>query len=148
MFSKKIRLETRGKSISVATALVLLAINELIQEDNELDWVYGYQIMVHLREAFNWINVKSGTIYPILKKLNKDNLIRRSLAPVEHEKSKRQTIYYKITPKGKTLVKKIEELNDEALDLALTSSTAKLLNERESSIDFHDFPSSNLIQND
>ncbi|MHA1518667.1 MAG: helix-turn-helix transcriptional regulator [Promethearchaeota archaeon] len=120
MFSKKIRLKKGNKQISVATALVLMAIEELIPEHTkDKSVVYGYQIMSHLKDNYNW-NVKSGTVYPILKKLNKEMYIAKGVGP-DTESSKRQTIFYRITKKGRRTVNEIRSLNDEALDTALTS---------------------------
>lgn len=124
MFSKKIRIQKRNKTVSVATALVLMAIDELIKRNiDEEKVVYGYQIMSHLKDTYNW-NVKSGTVYPILKKLNKDLLIKKGVGP-DTDSNKRQTIFYTITRKGERLVNDIRSLNDEALDAALSSSEPK-----------------------
>ncbi|WP_457558668.1 PadR family transcriptional regulator [Candidatus Harpocratesius sp.] len=143
MFSKKIRLPKRNKTISVATALVLMAIDEILQESHSNDKVvYGYQIMSHLRDNYNW-NVKSGTVYPILKKLHQDLFIKKGVGP--DSESKRQTIFYSITRKGEKLVNEIRSLNDEALEAALTpgevsdrSSVMKLIK--------NGFPSSNFAE--
>ncbi len=119
MFSKKIRLESksRNKTVSVATTLVLMAIAEL--EDDTLNnarVVYGYQIMQHLQNKYNW-NVKSGTVYPILKKLKHDNLI--VMQTNMQKDSNRQQIFYKINKFGRKLIDEIRSLNPEALDMAL-----------------------------
>ncbi|TFH30431.1 MAG: hypothetical protein E4G98_02070 [Promethearchaeota archaeon] len=120
MFSKKIRLTKGSKQISVATALVLMAIEELIPEDTkDKGVVYGYQIMSHLKDNYNW-NVKSGTVYPILKKLNREMYIVKGVGP-DVDSSKRQTIFYKITKKGEKMVNEIRSLNDDALESALNS---------------------------
>jgi len=121
MFSKKIRLDNKGKTVSVATALVLMAIDELIENPvNESNVVYGYQIMTHLRESYSW-NVKSGTVYPILKKLDRDFLLKKGVGQDRSNDSKRQMIFYKLTQKGKKLTRLIKSLNDDALDAALSS---------------------------
>jgi len=122
VFSKKIHLDRKGTTISVATALVLMAIDDLTEDDaNDAKVVYGYQIMSHLKEGYSW-NVKSGTVYPILKKLNRDLLIRKGFAQDYEQDSKRQMIFYKITPKGRKLAALIKALNDDALEAALSSS--------------------------
>jgi DNA-binding PadR family transcriptional regulator len=128
MFSKKIRLGTGGKSVSVATALVLMAIEEIF-EDKVTKEVYGYQIMTHLRESYNW-NVKSGTVYPILKKLDRDLLIRKGVVQDRNNATKRQMIFYRITRKGRILVDKIKNLNDNALETALSSNDSGILGDR------------------
>ena len=114
MFSKKIQLNLDGQRISVATALVLIAIEELMAKEST---VYGYRIMSHLKENFQWKNVKSGTVYPILKKLKRDGLIKSDKdAPKE---GGRQQIFYHLTDKGHALVTHINNLQDQALDAAL-----------------------------
>ncbi|MHA1584903.1 MAG: PadR family transcriptional regulator [Promethearchaeota archaeon] len=145
MFSKKIRLQ-KDHTISVATSLVLMAIDE-ITEDEQISSkvVYGYQIMLHLKDAFGWKNVKSGTIYPILKKLNQDGYIRKGIGQNPQPESKRQTIYYKITLKGKKLIKQIKELNDEALETAL-SAGSESKTENEKKFAFSEFPQKNFTK--
>ena len=120
MFSKKIRLDRKEKTISVATALVLMAIDELLAEEtNSKKVVYGYQIMSHLKDVYGW-DVKSGTVYPILKKLVGENYIRKGVSNLPTQTNRRQTIYYKINQKGKKIAKKIKSLNNEALEAALS----------------------------
>lgn len=119
MFSKKIRLESksRNKTVSVATTLVLMAIAELEEDpQNKARVVYGYQIMQHLQNKYSW-NVKSGTVYPILKKLKQDNLI--VMQKNMQKDSNRQQIFYKINKFGRKLIDEIISLNPEALDMAL-----------------------------
>ena len=119
MFSKKIRLDSksRNKTVSVATTLVLMAIAELEDDPlNKARVVYGYQIMQHLQNKYNW-NVKSGTVYPILKKLKQDNLI--VMQTNMQKDSNRQQIFYKINKFGRKLIDEIRSLNPESLDTAL-----------------------------
>jgi DNA-binding PadR family transcriptional regulator len=126
MFSKKIRLDRKEKTISVATALVLMAIDEIISDEmNPKKVVYGYQIMSHLKDVYGW-NVKSGTVYPILKKLVGENFIRKGVSNLPTQTNRRQTIYYKINQKGKKLAKKISSLNDESLEAALSPNVKTL----------------------
>ncbi|MHA1746098.1 MAG: PadR family transcriptional regulator [Promethearchaeota archaeon] len=126
MFSKKIRLDRKEKTISVATALVLMAIDEIISDEmNPKKVVYGYQIMSHLKDVYGW-DVKSGTVYPILKKLVGENFIRKGVSNLPTQTNRRQTIYYKINQKGKKLAKKIKSLNDEALEAALSPNVTSL----------------------
>lgn len=124
MFSKKIRLESKSKNktVSVATTLVLMAIAELEDDPlNKARVVYGYQIMQHLQNKYNW-NVKSGTVYPILKKLKQDNLI--VMQTNMQKDSNRQQIFYKINKFGRKLIDEIRSLNPEALDMALREGDA------------------------
>jgi len=126
MFSKKIRLDRKEKTSSVATALVLMAIDEIISDEmNPKKVVYGYQIMSHLKDVYGW-DVKSGTVYPILKKLVGENFIRKGVSNLPTQTNRRQTIYYKINQKGKKLAKKIKSLNDEALEAALSPNVTSL----------------------
>ncbi len=147
MFSKKIRLNSRNKSISVATALVLLAIDEIIEKDNKINWVYGYQIMSHLKEAFNWQHVKSGTVYPILKSLDQKNFIRQGVGPDPQKDNNRQTIYYKITKHGEKLAEELKGLNDDALESALLSSSRSLNDSKSWSFGYHKFPDTDFTGN-
>jgi DNA-binding PadR family transcriptional regulator len=141
MWSRKIRLDDEGNMISVATTLVLMAINELQEGTDNV--VYGYQIMQHLRDKFKW-KVKSGTIYPILKKLNKDNLIKKEIA--RKKGTNRQQIFYKITEQGKILVTQISSLNDDALESALApDNNDELKNSKKP--EFDDINIENLADN-
>jgi len=122
LFSKKIHLDRKGTTISVATALVLMAIDDLTEDDTgDSKVVYGYQIMSHLKEEYDW-SVKSGTVYPILKKLNRELLIRKGIGQDYEIDNKRQMIFYKITLKGQKLAAKIKALNNEALEAALSKT--------------------------
>ncbi|MHA1856012.1 MAG: PadR family transcriptional regulator [Promethearchaeota archaeon] len=109
--------KTRKKTVSVATTLILMAIAELEDDPlNKARVVYGYQIMQHLQNKYNW-NVKSGTVYPILKKLKHDNLI--VMQTNMQKDSNRQQIFYKINKFGRKLIEEIISLNPEALEMAL-----------------------------
>ncbi len=123
MFSKKVRLSGNAdkEKISVATALVLLAIDELINERNH-NTVYGYQIMTHLRDNFSW-DVKSGTVYPILKKLQDERYIKNEVTI--KKKSRKHQIFYVLTRKGQRLVNTIKNLDSRKLDAALKDKTKK-----------------------
>ncbi len=146
MFSKKIRLDNKGKTVSVATALVLMAIDELIEDPiNETRVVYGYQIMTHLRESYSW-NVKSGTVYPILKKLDRDFLLKKGVGQDRTNDSKRQMIFYKLTLKGKKLTRLIKSLNDDALDAALSSSEGSSTISGRMKSDDKTFPDENFAE--
>ena len=94
-----------------------MAIAELEDDPlNKARVVYGYQIMQHLQNKYNW-NVKSGTVYPILKKLKHDNLI--VMQTNMQKDSNRQQIFYKINKFGRKLIEEIISLNPEALEMAL-----------------------------
>jgi DNA-binding PadR family transcriptional regulator len=115
---KKIHLDSNGQNISAATALILFAIDELSQRDEK--GTYGYEIMDHLHKNYNWA-VKSGTVYPILKKLNSDGFIRIEYRPIP---SNRNQTYYLMTPNGKKLVEQLKSLNDSALEEAFELETS------------------------
>ena len=72
--------------------------------------------MQHLQNKYSW-NVKSGTVYPILKKLKQDNLI--VMQTNMQKDSNRQQIFYKINKFGRKLIDEIISLNPDALDMAL-----------------------------
>ncbi len=109
MFSKKIRINDKGETVSRATALVLFAIDELTSEK---DQTYGYEIMAHLKEAYNWTNVKSGTIYPILRKLKEEKYIIEGIKHGDSKKTNRKQIFYSLNKRGKNLVSQIRSFND------------------------------------
>lgn len=147
MFSKKIRLDNKGKTVSVATALVLMAIDEIVEDPvNDSSVVYGYQIMTHLRESYSW-NVKSGTVYPILKKLDREFLIKKGVAQDRtNNSSKRQMIFYRLTLKGKKLTRVIKSLNDDALDAALSSSESNSASPSKKNFKGVKFPENNFAK--
>lgn len=133
---KKLKLDQDGANVSAATALVLLAIDDL--NTKEVKGTYGYEIMAHLRDQYSW-NVKSGTVYPILKKLSTDGLIH---IEIRTQASNRNQIYYSITPKGKKLVEQIKVLNDNALEVAFDRTSEIIENENPPTI-----PISPIVQN-
>ena len=65
---------------------------------------YGYEIVHKVNEAaegfFTW---QEGTIYPALRKLEKDELLHSQWEEAENGKSRK---YYYITAKGRELLKK------------------------------------------
>lgn len=109
MFSKKIRINDNGETISRATALVLFALDELT---GDKDQTYGYEIMAHLKESYNWTNVKSGTIYPILRKLKNEKYIIEGIKHGDPKTTNRKQIFYSLNRKGRNLVNQIHNLND------------------------------------
>lgn len=78
--------------IGASTSLLILGV--LAREPN-----YGYQIVKRINEQadglFTW---QEGTVYPVLHKLEKEQLIRSKWQPGE---SGRERKYYYITQKGR-----------------------------------------------
>ena len=76
----------------------------------ENDKMYGYEITSKVEELSEGkIQLTYGALYPVLHKLEKDgNLVTES-----QNVNNRTRIYYKLTPKGKSVAKeKIEELKN------------------------------------
>jgi DNA-binding PadR family transcriptional regulator len=76
----------------------------------ENDKMYGYEITRKVEELSEGkIQLTYGALYPVLHKLEKDgNLVTES-----QNVNNRTRIYYKLTPKGKSVAKeKIEELKE------------------------------------
>ena len=67
---------------------------------------HGYEIQkfISLNRMSEWNNIKSGSIYYAIKKLEKDGYIRMSDKPEEGEKKKQ---IYEITQKGRDILKKL-----------------------------------------
>lgn len=93
-------------SKSLFTGSKELLILGLISEQD----MYGYMIIENLRERSNNIfELKAGTLYPILHKLEKDDFLTSYESIADSGKSRK---YYKITKKGmKELTVKKEEWN-------------------------------------
>jgi PadR family transcriptional regulator PadR len=74
----------------------------------ENDKMYGYEITRKVEELSEGkIQLTYGALYPVLHKLEKDG----SLVTESQNVNNRTRIYYKLTPKGKSVAKeKIEEL--------------------------------------
>ncbi len=86
------------RDLSYAALIVLKAIGEFP------DGGYGYNLMQTLTKKYDWA-VKSGTVYPILKRL----LEKKYVKQLEGESRKKM---YRITPLGQELLKSLEtELN-------------------------------------
>ncbi len=86
------------RDLSYAALIVLKAISEFP------DGGYGYNLMQSLTKKYDWA-VKSGTVYPILKRLLDKKYVRQ----LEGESRKKM---YRITPLGHELLKSLEtELN-------------------------------------
>lgn len=76
----------------------------------ENDKMYGYEITRKVEELSEGkIRLTYGALYPVLHKLEKDgNLVTES-----QNVNNRTRIYYKLTPKGKSVaIEKIEELKE------------------------------------
>lgn len=76
----------------------------------ENDRMYGYEITQKVEELTEGkIQLTYGALYPVLHKLEKDG----SLITESQNVNNRMRIYYKLTPKGKSIaMEKIEELRD------------------------------------
>jgi len=86
------------RDVSYAALIVLKAISDFPEGS------YGYSLMQVLTKKYNW-NVKSGTVYPILKRLVEKKFIQKK------EGESRQKLYL-MTPLGHELLKSLEtELN-------------------------------------
>jgi DNA-binding PadR family transcriptional regulator len=82
------------RDLSYAALIVLKAISEFP------DGGYGYNLMLTLTKKYDWA-VKSGTVYPILKRLLEKKYVRQ----LEGESRKKM---YRITPLGHELLKSLE----------------------------------------
>jgi len=77
---------------------------------SENDKMYGYEITRKVEELSEGkIQLTYGALYPVLHKLEKDG----SLVTESQNVNNRTRIYYKLTPKGKSVAnEKIEELKE------------------------------------
>ena len=90
----------------------------------ENDKMYGYEITRMVEELSEGkIQLTYGALYPVLHKLERDgNLVTES-----QNVNNRTRIYYKLTPKGKSVaIEKIEELKEyiETLKILLQPNPA------------------------
>ena len=74
------------KGVLISLVLVLLRKKEM----------YGYEIMQTLQEHFN-LEVAEGTIYPMMNRIKKDNLVTSYWHEKENETRRR---YFKLTEEG------------------------------------------------
>ena len=90
----------------------------------ENDRMYGYEITQKVEELTKGkIQLTYGALYPVLHKLEKEGILITESQNVNN----RMRIYYKLTPKGKSIaVEKIEELRDyiETLKILLQPNIA------------------------
>lgn len=89
-------METRHYLSGVSSLLILKLLSE-----GEL---YGYQIIKKLEQrSQNVFSYQAGSLYPVLYKMEKDGLIRRTERVDENEKRR---VYYAITPVGRRQLEK------------------------------------------
>ncbi len=70
---------------------------------------YGYQIIAELKERSNGrFTLKEGTLYPILYRLEDDNLVESRWSEAEGKKIPRK--YYVITEEGRNTLEQISIL--------------------------------------
>ena len=77
--------------------------------------MYGYQIVSEMEERGNVFNLREGTLYPILYRLEDDGMIESRWEQSASRKVPRK--YYAITPSGKDLLK---EATEQWLEFAYT----------------------------
>jgi len=83
----------------------------------EKDKMYGYELSKMVKDrTHEKIVLTEGALYPLLHKLEKDNLVMTTLESVGN----RQRKYYALTPTGKTSAK---EKRNELLDFINTLKT-------------------------
>ncbi|MHA1673001.1 MAG: PadR family transcriptional regulator [Promethearchaeota archaeon] len=76
----------------ISTIVVLKIIDDAGPEG-----IYGYKILQTLEIATKqMLVIEEGTLYPLLKKLTKDNLLKSEKKPVNN----RKRVYYSITEEG------------------------------------------------
>jgi DNA-binding PadR family transcriptional regulator len=89
----------------------------ILQLLGEKDRMYGYELSKLVKERTEEkIVLTEGALYPILHKLEKDNLVVTSLEKVGNRTRK----YYELTPSGETSAK---EKKNELLDFIKTMKT-------------------------
>lgn len=80
----------------ISTLTILSTIN-----DHGEDGTYGYQIIKYLKEKTGtMLVIEDGTLYPILKKLERENLIKK-LETKKSSESGRKRTYYVLTNEGR-----------------------------------------------
>lgn len=77
--------------------------------------MYGYQIVSEMEERGNVFNLREGTLYPILYRLEDDGMIESRWEQSGSRNVPRK--YYAITPSGKDLLK---EATEQWLEFAYT----------------------------
>jgi len=71
---------------------------------NELGHTYGYQLIKEIgRRSEGYLYLKEGTVYPALRKLENDGLLKGEWQGMPTGQERR---YYQITEKGKQTLKK------------------------------------------
>ncbi|MFQ6121537.1 MAG: PadR family transcriptional regulator [Dehalococcoidales bacterium] len=71
---------------------------------DELQYTYGYQLIKETeRKSKGFFKFKEGTVYPALRKLENEGLIRGQWQEMPNGQERR---YYRITEKGKKVLRK------------------------------------------
>ena len=71
---------------------------------NELGSTYGYQLIKEIgRKSGGFFHFKEGTVYPALRKLENEGLLKGEWQEMPSGQERR---YYRITEKGKEVLKK------------------------------------------
>ncbi len=88
---------------SLLTGSTTTLILKLLEEKN----MYGYEMIETLAKKSNHtFDLKAGTLYPILHKLEKDKLVESYEEKADNERVRK---YYNLTSKGKRVLKEKEE---------------------------------------
>ncbi len=102
---------------SLLTGSTTTLILKLLEEKD----MYGYEMIETLsNKSDNTFDLKAGTLYPILHKLEKEKLVESYEEKAGNERVRK---YYHITPKGKIVLKEKEDEWKE-----YSSAVNKLLN--------------------
>ncbi|TFF86140.1 MAG: hypothetical protein EU517_00850 [Promethearchaeota archaeon] len=92
----------------ISTLAILSIINE-----NQEEGTYGYQILKDLEEKTEHVLIiDDGTLYPILKKLEKEGILKSEKKVIEHRRRK----YYKLTEKGNKIYNHMEGFLTKLID--------------------------------
>ncbi|MHA1264530.1 MAG: PadR family transcriptional regulator [Candidatus Helarchaeota archaeon] len=85
----------------ISTLTTLAIINESGEKGS-----YGYQILKDLREKTQFLVIEEGTLYPILKKLEKEGILEK--IERKSETSGRKRNFYRLTPEGRKIYHHIQ----------------------------------------
>ncbi len=83
----------------ISTLTILSIINDAGEEGT-----YGYQILKDIQEKTPFLVIEDGTLYPILKKLEREELVKAD----KKEISGRNRRYYTLTNEGKKIYHHIQ----------------------------------------
>ena len=71
--------------------------------------MYGYQMIMYMKEkSHGMFEMKEGTLYPILYRLEDDELVESQWTPPQNKELSRK--YYCLTDKGKEQLKALKQL--------------------------------------